>query len=281
MVLGIALGALVPGLPSTLDSVSWGRISIPIAVGLIWMMYPPLARVRYGDIPRLASNRKLMAVSLVQNWVIGPFLMFALAWLFLPDLPEYRVGLIIIGLARCIAMVLVWNSMAQGSAEYAALLVGFNSVFQMIFYSPMAWFFVTLLSGWIGGLTASMEVSVSIVQVAESVLIYLGIPFVMGFLTRFLLVQRKGEDWYDNRFMAKLAPTSIIGLLFTVVIMFSYKGDKIIGLPSDVLRIAVPLILNFLIMFSVSFYMSKRLVSSTRRRRRWPSPPPATTSSWQ
>jgi ACR3 family arsenite transporter len=151
----------------------------------------------------------------------------------------------------------------------------------MIFYSPMAWFFVTLLSGWMEGLTASMEVSVSIVQVAESVLIYLGIPFVMGFLTRFFLVRRKGADWYDNRFMAKLAPTSIIGLLFTVVIMFSYKGDKIIGLPLDVLRIAVPLILNFLIMFSVSFYVSKRLVSSTRRRRRWPSPPPATTSSWQ
>ena len=259
MAVGVALGAFVPGVADALDSVSWSGISIPIAVGLIWMMYPPLARVRYGDIPRLASNRRLMAVSLVQNWVIGPFLMFTLAWVFLPDLPEYRIGLIIIGLARCIAMVLVWNSMARGHSEYAALLVGLNSVFQMIFYSPMAWFFVTLLSGWIGGLTASAVVPISILEVAKSVLVYLGIPFLMGFVTRNVLVRRKGEEWYEKKFMAKLAPTSMIGLLFTVVVMFSLKGDKILGLPWDVLRIAVPLVLYFVTMFSLSFYMSKRL----------------------
>ncbi len=259
MVLGVALGAFVPGLPAALDSVTWNRISIPIAIGLIWMMYPPLARVRYGDIPRLASNKRLMTLSLIQNWVIGPFLMFALAWIFLPDLPEYRIGLIIIGLARCIAMVLVWNSMAQGHAEYAALLVGLNSLFQMIFYSPLAWFFVTLLSGWVGGFTASASVPISIVDVGQSVLVYLGIPFAMGFATRYVLVKKKGEDWFDRKFMSRLGPTSIIGLLFTVVVMFSLKGDKILELPWDVFRIAVPLVVYFLIMFSLSFYMSKKL----------------------
>jgi len=182
-----------------------------------------------------------MGVSLVENWVIGPFLMFALAWIFLPDLPEYRIGLIIIGLARCIAMVLVWNSMAGGHTEYAALLVGLNSVFQMTFYSPLAWFFVTFLSAWVGGLTASAVVSISILDVAKSVLIYLGIPFAMGFATRYFLVRRKGEDRYEKRFMAKLAPTSMIGLLFTVVVMFSLKGNKIVELPWDVFRVAVPL----------------------------------------
>ena len=185
--------------------------------------------------------------------------MFSLAWLFLPDLPGYRVGLIIIGLARCIAMVLVWNALAKGNSEYAALLVALNSVFQMLFYSVLAWFFVYLLSGWIGGLTASVRVDISIVEVAKSVLFYLGIPFAMGFITRQVLVRRKGEDWYENRFMRRLAPTSLIGLLFTVVVMFSLKGDKILQLPWDVLRIAIPLVLYFLIMFSLSFYMSKRL----------------------
>ena len=259
MGLGVGLGALVPGLPGWLDSISWSGVSVPLAIGLIWMMYPPLARVRYGDLPRLASNRKLMGVSLFQNWVVGPFLMFALAWIFLPDLPQYRVGLIIVGLARCIAMVLVWNAMAKGSAEYAALLVGLNSIFQMLLYSVLAWFFVTLLSGWIGGLTASQVVLISILDVAGTVLFYLGVPLALGFLTRTILVRRRGTKWYEETFIPRLAPTAILGLLFTVVVMFSLKGDRIIQLPWDVFRIAVPLTLYFLIMFSVSFAMSRRL----------------------
>ncbi len=259
MGLGVGLGALVPGLPAWLGSISWSGVSIPLAVGLIWMMYPPLARVRYGDLPRLAWNRRLMGVSLFQNWVLGPFLMFALAWMFLPDLPQYRVGLILVGLARCIAMVLVWNAMAKGSAEYAALLVGLNSLFQMLLYSVLAWFFVTLLSGWVGGLTASQVVPISILEVAKTVLFYLGIPLAMGFLTRAVLVRRRGVAWYEQTFIPRLAPTAILGLLFTVVVMFSLKGDRIVDLPWDVLRIAVPLVLYFVIMFSVSFAMSKRL----------------------
>ncbi len=259
MALGVGLGAVVPGFSSWLDSLSWSGVSLPLAVGLIWMMYPPLARVRYADLPRLAKNRRLMGVSLFQNWVLGPALMFALAWIFLPDLPEYRVGLIIVGLARCIAMVLVWNSMAKGSSEYAALLVGLNSVFQMLLYAAMAWFFVTLLSGWIGGLTASQVVPISIVDVAGTVLFYLGIPLAMGFVTRTVLVRRKGEAWYDGVFMRRLAPTAILGLLFTVVVMFSLRGNSIVTLPWDVLRIAVPLAIYFVIMFTLSFGLSKRL----------------------
>ena len=259
MALGVGIGALVPGVPTWLDSSTWSGVSIPIAIGLIWMMYPPLARVRYGDLPRLASNRRIMGVSLVQNWLLGPFLMFALAWIFLPDLPEYRVGLIIVGLARCIAMVLVWNAMAGGHTEYAALLVGLNSIFQMLLYSVLAWFFVTLLSGWVGGLMASEIVPISIADVARTVLIYLGVPVAMGFLTRAVLVRRKGRDWYERRFIARLAPTAILGLLFTVVVMFSLKGEEIVRLPWDVFRIAVPLVLYFVIMFTLSFSLSKRL----------------------
>ena len=259
MALGVGLGALVPGLPSWLDSLSWSGVSIPLAIGLMWMMYPPLARVRYADLPRLAGNKRLMGVSLFQNWVLGPFLMFALAWIFLPDLPYYRVGLIIVGLARCIAMVLVWNALARGSTEYAALLVGLNSVFQMLLYSFLAWFFVTALSGWIGGWTASQVVPISIVDVAGTVLFYLGIPLAMGFLTRTLLVRRKGEAWYEGVFMKRLAPTAILGLLFTVVVMFSLRGNSIVSLPWDVVRIAIPLGLYFLIMFFLSFALAKRL----------------------
>ena len=259
MALGIGLGALVPGLPGWLNGFSWSGVSIPIAIGLLWMMYPPLARVRYGDIPRLAANRRLMGLSLFQNWVLGPALMFALAWVFLPDRPEYRIGLIIVGLARCIAMVLVWNQMARGHAEYAALLVGLNSVFQMLLYALLAWFYVTLLSGWIGGLTASSVVPISVADVAGTVLFYLGIPVTAGFVTRAVLVRRKGRDWYEGTFIRRLAPTSMVGLLFTVVVMFSLKGDQILGLPWDVLRVAVPLVLYFVIMFALSFAMSKRL----------------------
>ncbi len=259
MALGVGLGAVVPGFSSWLDSLSWSGVSIPLAVGLMWMMYPPLARVRYADLPRLAQNRRLMGVSLFQNWLLGPFLMFTLAWIFLPDLPAYRVGLILVGLARCIAMVLVWNSMAKGSAEYAALLVGLNSLFQMLLYAAMALFFVTLLSGWIGGLTASQVVPISIVDVAGTVLFYLGIPLALGFVTRTVLVRRKGETWYEDAFMKRLAPTAILGLLFTVVVMFSLRGNSIVSLPWDVFRIAVPLAIYFVIMFTLSFGLSRRL----------------------
>ena len=259
MGVGVALGTALPSLSGALDALSWNGVSIPIAIGLIWMMYPPLARVRYEDIPRLAGNRRIMGVSLFQNWVVGPFLMFGLAWIFLPDLPEYRVGIIIVGLARCIAMVLIWNSMARGHTEYAALLVGLNSIFQMFLYSILAWLFVTLLSGWIGGLTASEVVPISIVDVAQTVLVYLGIPVALGFATRAVLVRRRGKAWYERVFMPRLAPTAIVGLLFTIVIMFSLRGGDILRLPLDVLRIALPLVLYFLIMFVVSFGLSRRL----------------------
>ena len=259
MAIGVGLGAVVPGFSSWLDSLSWSGVSIPLAVGLMWMMYPPLARVRYADLPRLAQNRRLMGVSLFQNWVLGPILMFTLAWIFLPDLPAYRVGLIIVGLARCIAMVLVWNSMAKGSAEYAALLVGLNSIFQMLLYAAKAWFFVTLLSGWIGGLTASQVVPISIVDVAGTVLFYLGVPLALGFVTRTVLVRRRGESWYEGTFMKRLAPTAILGLLFTVVVMFSLRGNSIVSLPWDVFRIAIPLAIYFVIMFTLSFGLSRRL----------------------
>lgn len=259
MATGVALGAAVPGFPAALGALSWSNVSIPIAIGLLWMMYPPLAQVRYEDLPRLAANRKLLGVSLVQNWALGPVLMFSLAWLFLPDLPEYRIGLIITGLARCIAMVLVWNRMARGHTEYAAILVGLNSLFQMFVYSVLAWFFVTLLSGWIGGLTASAVVPISIADVAVTVLFYLGIPFAAGFATRAVLVRRRGRGWYEGVFMRRLGPTATIGLLFTVVVMFSLRGEDILRLPWDVVRIAVPLVLYFVIMFTLSFAMSKRL----------------------
>ena len=259
IVLGVGLGAWVPGFSGWLNSISWSGVSIPLAIGLIWMMYPPLARVRYSDLPRLAANKRLMGVSLFQNWILGPFLMFALAWIFLPDLPLYRVGLIIVGLARCIAMVLVWNSMAKGSSEYAALLVGLNSVFQMLLYSVLAWFFVTFLSGIIGGLTAAQVVPISVVDVAATVLFYLGVPLALGYATRTILVRRRGERWYEDTFMERLAPTAILGLLFTVVVMFSLRGTSIVSLPWDVFRIAVPLVLYFVIMFFLSFALSKRL----------------------
>ncbi|HYM38902.1 MAG TPA: ACR3 family arsenite efflux transporter [Thermoplasmata archaeon] len=259
IVLGVGLGAWVPGFSGWLNSISWSGVSIPLAVGLMWMMYPPLARVRYGDLPRLAGNRRLMGVSLFQNWVLGPFLMFALAWIFLPDLPLYRAGLIIVGLARCIAMVLVWNAMAKGSSEYAALLVGLNSVFQILLYSVLAWFFVTFLSGVLGGLTAAQVVPISVVDVAATVLFYLGVPLLLGFATRAILVRRRGERWYEDTFMARLAPTAILGLLFTVVVMFSLRGNSIVNLPWDVFRIAVPLALYFVIMFFTSFSLSSRL----------------------
>jgi ACR3 family arsenite transporter len=252
----VGAGAVFPQLPKLLDTLSVGTISLPIAVGLLWMMYPPLARVKYEELSKVGKAWKMFSVSLFQNWLVGPFLMFGLAWLFLPDLPEYRIGIINVGLARCIAMVLVWNMLAGGDNEYAAVLVALNSIFQVALYSVYAWFFVTLLSSWVAQ-GSSVTVSISILDIARTVFIYLGIPFIAGIVTRFVLVRRKGKTWYDETFVEKLSPTALIGLLFTIVVMFSLKGEYILALPWDVVRIAIPLVSYFLIMFTVSFIMSK------------------------
>ncbi len=256
---GIILGAVYPKVSIILDAVRIEQVSLPIAIGLIWMMYPPLAGVKYEELYKMKQQGKALSASIVQNWVIGPVLMFALAWIFLPDLPEYRIGLIIIGLARCIAMVLVWNQLAGGDNELCAVLVAMNSVFQVALYSVLAYVFITVLSAWIGGAEAGAVVDISIWQVAKAVFIYLGIPFIAGIITRSVLVKRRGKDWYDNIFMKKLGPTALIGLLFTIIVMFSLKGEYIVKLPMDVFRIAVPLLLYFIIMFGISFFMSRRL----------------------
>lgn len=256
MAVGVGAGALFPQLPQILGSWSVGTISIPIAVGLLWMMYPPLARVKYEELSRVGKAWRMFGVSLFQNWLVGPFLMFGLAWLFLPDMPEYRIGIIIVGLARCIAMVLVWNMLAQGDNEYAAVLVALNSIFQVALYSVYAWFFVTLLSSWVAH-GSSVTVAISIWDIAKTVFIYLGIPFIAGVATRFTLMRKKGKAWYDETFVEKLSPTALIGLLFTIVVMFSLKGEYILALPWDVMRIAIPLVSYFLIMFALSFIMSK------------------------
>ncbi len=255
---GIGLGALFPGFATFLKGLSVGTTSIPIAIGLLWMMYPPLAGVRYEELSKLRNMKKMFSASLILNWAVGPVLMFALAWVFLPDLPEYRIGLILIGLARCIAMVIVWNRLAGGDNEYAAILVALNSIFQVVFYSVYAYAFVTVLSTWItpGG---GAIVNVSIIEVAETVLIFLGMPFFGGVLTRLILLPRKGADWYNHRFLRYLNPVSLIGLLFTIVVMFSLKGEYILALPLDVLRVAIPLAAYFVIMFTLSFALSKAL----------------------
>jgi arsenite transporter len=254
MALGIVLGKALPGLAPALDAMKLDTVSLPIAVGLLWMMYPVLARVNYEKIPAIAGNTKLLVTSLVLNWVIGPALMFVLAWVLLPDHPDYRTGLIIVGLARCIAMVLIWNMLACGNNEYAAVLVALNSAFQIVMYTVLGYVYLMLIPQWLG--VAGTALTISMWAVAKSVLIFLGIPLVAGFLTRLILGHLKGQEWYDTRFIPRLAPTALIGLLFTILIMFSLKGDVILTLPLDVVRIAIPLLLYFGLMFTLAFGLS-------------------------